>query len=190
MASSPQVIGPCLVHAGVGGSLAAKKPVFFGTCEDSPQVQISHQWEPLFNALGGCRLPSDQSYQGENATIRLDLTRWQEVVRQAVSAAPYPGGIAGFHPFGHLGALMKTEGAYFPLWLQFPYAVTQPAMQAAGMVLGYRFLACRMETDDLGPLSPRPRKVSIVVSAEPLFDSRTLAWKLYDHNMAGVPTFS
>lgn len=179
------VTGPCLVYAGVSGGLA-RRPLFLGTCEDTPRVKIDHEWEPLFNSLGGSRIPMSNTYQGERALVQLDLTRWDQTPRVRIAAVPFYNGLPGFCPFGNLGALAVEEGATYPLWLRFPYSIKQ-AMAAQGMEAGYRFVAARLESDDPGNLNTKGRKISLVFACDRVFIPRNLSWLLYDSNMKGLP---
>ena len=179
------VTGPCLVYAGVSGGLA-RRPVFFGTCEASPRIKLDHEWEPLYNALGGSRVPFDHTYQGARALVQLDLTRWDQTPRVRTAAVPFYSGTPGFNPFGDLGALSVLEGSSYPLWLRFPYSIKQ-AMAAQGMEAGYRFLSARLESDDPGNLDTKARKISLVFACDRVFNPRNLSWTLYDSNMRGLP---
>ncbi len=189
--SSPYVTGPAFLYVGVSGGLTSKAPVFLGTCEDSPEVRINAEWIPLMNALGGSQIGSDTSFQGEKGFVRADLTKYNESVYAVMASRPFFTGTRGVTPFGGLGTLMLTENAYYPLWIQFPYFTTKTVMAAAGLPAGYRFFAAWLEgPDNLGPLSTKPRKLSLVWTCQRVFNATTLAWGLYDSSMAGLPTIN
>jgi len=187
MPTQPFVAGPCFLYTGTG-SLAAKNAEPFCVCEDTPQVRIDSEWEPLYNSLGGSKIPSDQAFQGENAIVRVDTTKWSEDVYLKLAAKPWFSGIRGTHFFGDYGTLMLSEGAYYPLWLRFPYRGTKPAM--ATMPAGYKFVASWLGAgDDLGPLNTKPRRLSLVFVCQRILNPLTLAWTLYNHDMTGLPNF-
>lgn len=190
MPTTPYVGGPAGIFVGVGGGATGRRPLLLGVCEDSPKVQIKREWIPLMNALGGTQLPSDLSYQGENALVRCDFTRWDEDVYAAISCAhsPYGNGVRGTDQFGTLGALAATEGIAYPLTVRLPYAGVKRSY--ANMPPAYRFLQTVLDgPDDLGPLSTRPRRLSLVWQCIRLFNNATLSWTLYDHSIAGLPKF-
>lgn len=183
MPTQPWVAGPSGIYCAV-----ANKPLLLGVCEESPEVNFQRQWEPLYNALGG-RTPSDRSYQGTDALVRVSLTRWSEFVYSRIACVHNPAaGVRGIEEFGSLGTLMATEGAAFALTVRLPYASVKKSY--AGMPPAYRFVAASLDSDSLGPLSTKPRKLSLVFHCQRVFDGRTLAWKLYDHSIAGLPNFN
>ncbi len=182
--SSSQVTGPAFCYAAVGGSIASKQITFLGVCEDTPQVRIKHEYTPLFNSLGGASISSDEAYQGASAFVRLDLTRWTESARQAMSAMPFFTGTPGTSIFGDLGCLMVTESAAYPLIISFPYA-NKAAYAAAGMPAGVTFVAAWMEEDDFGNLNTNARKVSCVMRCRRVFSISTLAWQLFYYGVPG-----
>lgn len=185
--SQPYVTGPCPIYVHVGGGLSSKAPVFFGWTEDTPEIRIDHEFEPLFNALGGGKIPSDQVYQGSHAFLRGDFTRYTQSVYSALQAVPFFTGTPGFCPFGDLGTLMLTEGAFYPITVGLPYA-GKAAM--SGMPAGFRFLACWLEGDQFGLLSTKPRKISLTWTCQRVFNITNLSWTLYDNVTAGLPAVS
>lgn len=184
MASGVFVTGPALIYAGV---TQGRRPSFFGTCEDTPEVLISHEWEPVYNALGGSRIPSDMAYQGQKALVRLGLTKFTQTVHTRIAATPSVfTGIPGYMPFGSLGTLQLTENEFWPLWIHWPY-VTKAVMKAQGLPPGYRFFAARLVDDDAGQQNTKARKISLVLECDRLFNPKNLSWTLYDSDMRGLP---
>ncbi len=188
--SSSFVTGPAYCYAGVGGSISSKSFQFLGTCEDTPQVKIKHEWAPLFNSLGGAAIPADEAYQGATGFVRLDLTRYDEGVRQKTTTMPFFTGTLGTSVFGDLGTLMVTEGAAYPLVISFPY-VAKATYTAAGMPAGITFVAAWLEEDDLGNLNTKGRKISLVFRCRRVFTLSTLSWQLYYYGLpGGLPAIS
>lgn len=133
MAQQLWCTGPALIYAGVGGALGAQTPVEVGTAEAKPTIFIYAEWDQAMNDLGGSKIPFDDSFQGEYAIIRADLTQWDETNLAKCMTRPDFTGTRGFYPFGAIGALMKTEGFAYNLWMKFPY---QSKAAYTGMVAG------------------------------------------------------
>lgn len=177
--------GPALFYAGVGGALGAQIPVEVGTAEAKPTIFLYDEWDSVFNDLGGSKIPFDDSYQGEYAIIRGDLTRWNEPDAMAkIQARPDFTGTRGFYPFGAIGALMKTEGLAYNLWVKFPY---QSKAAYSNMLPGYRFVSAFLYSPDEMPVGVTPRKIACIWVARMLFNPADGSHLLYDSNMAGLP---
>ena len=186
--------GPVDIWVGIGNGLAidggAGSPVFLGHGERGPRISLKHAWEPVFNDLSGSQIPYDYMYEGTEALIFVDLTRWNELVFQEITNLfnsfnrQTPGSDAGTDLAGSRGALVLTEGYYLPLWLHFPYAI-KPAMNT--LPAGYRFRATIMEgPDDRDPLGTSPNKIRLAWHAISLFDPVTGAFTLYDFDMTAL----
>jgi hypothetical protein len=111
-----KVAGPCIHTIGSSGIL--------GTCERTPKVQILREWEDVMNAIGGTRIPSDRTFQGEHALIsslftRFDLSVWTDAKNYGTK----------------YGSLLIQGSWSFSLTLQFPYmgtGFTFPVVELAG----------------------------------------------------------
>jgi hypothetical protein len=187
--------GPAHVFVGVPNGFAAngKTAFYLGTCEDSPRVTLRPAEEAVFNALTGTKIPFDKSFQGEEAFIGLDLTRYNSRVLNLVrkrsvwsatpAATPGPGVFGSFD----LGTLALTEGAAFTCWLVFPYQA-KAVMNVGGMPAGYRFIACTpVGPEELGPLGTRARKEHVMLHAIMAYNPVTGQKLLYDDNLVGLP---
>jgi hypothetical protein len=100
-----KVAGPCNVGIGGGGTI--------GYCERTPKVQILREFEDVMNAIGGTKIPTDRTFQGEHAIINclftlFDLAQW-------VIAKDYGN---------KYGSLLIQGGWTFSLSLAFPYMGT------------------------------------------------------------------
>jgi hypothetical protein len=183
--------GPAHAYVGIigpgGGTTAVS---YLGTCEDAPRIELRPMWDPVFNDLGG-KVPFDESFQGEEAFVNLDLNRYNEGVYAALAARPRPGqGTRGTMVFGDVGALALTENYVFTLLIQFPYAV-KAVMAAGGMPGGYRFPATVLAgPDQLFPLGTKPRKVNLMFHAIRVFNIQDQSFVLYDHNLSGLPAIN
>jgi hypothetical protein len=179
--------GPAIAYVGVGGALGADVPVQFGTAEARPTIVTYDEWLDAYNDLGGVKIPFDDSFQGEFALIRLDVTRWDEDVLRRIQARPSFTGTRGFFPFGTIGALMKTERLYYPLWLKFSY---QSKAAYSNMPAGYRFPVSWLLSPEEMPVGTIPRKVSCIFISRMIFNPVDGSHFLYDENMTGLPSLS
>jgi hypothetical protein len=189
----PFVTGPCGAFVRLSST-----PVFLGHCERSPSVQIRPYYSPVFSDFAGQRVPLDEIYDGEDAVISLDLTRYNEAVYTAMAARPSgmsplgPNAPRGANAPGDIGSLMLLEGYTFDLWLTFPYAakaVFSSGATGGPMPAGYHMPACYLEgPDDLGPLGTTARRLRLNFHALRTFASGSAGtvFSWYDHDMSAV----
>lgn len=188
--ATPFVPGPCLLYAGVD---SGSRPLFLGTAEVSPILQLLPEFDPVMNSLSGVKLPHDKTYQGEHAIIQADVNRLNEVVYAAMSTRVHPqsfGQDRGTDETGDRGTLMIGEGATFPLWLRFPYG-DKTIYQTLGLNAppkGYRFLAAHLMGPDIHEqLNTQARKIRLIWYCLSPYVPATGKHLLYDHNMTGLP---
>lgn len=192
--AQPYCTGPVDLWVGIGGGVGVDggqgSPVFLGHGERGPRISLKHAWEPVFNDLSGSQIPFDYMYEGTEALIFVDLTRWNEEVFQEITNIfnnvnrSTPGTETGFDLAGSRGTLVNTEGYGVKLWLHFPYSV-KPAMDT--LVSGYRFASTILEgPDDRDPLGTSPNKIRCAWHAISLFDAQSGAFLLYDYDMTSL----
>lgn len=192
--AQPYVSGPAHIYVGFKTSPDPTVPgtmFFLGHAERSPKISVRPQYSPVFVSLGGT-VPFDWTYQGEEALIVANLTRWNENIYQAIAAkgrgpaALAAGGASGrgIDLAGEIGSLMVHERIGVTLTLVFPYA-TKAAM--AGQPLGYRFIFAQLENDELDRLGTEARSIPLVFRAARSFNSATGSFVLFDHNITGIP---
>lgn len=190
--AQPYVRGPAHFFVGIG---AGQSPVYLGTAERTPKIQIRPAWSPVFNDIAGQKIPYDWSFDGEEGYVVYPFTRWVDPVWRACQARPRPpiiGGVPGLNVAGDIGTLMNTEGMGYPIWVLFPYAAktaynTQPA--------GYHFFSSwLMGPDDLDRNNTDAALVNGVwyCSRKPTLNiaAAGLDMLLYDYNVAGLPPIS
>ena len=154
--------GPCPLYAGVGLNGA---PVFLGHAERFPRIQIRPRWSDVYCDLSGQSVPYDQVYDGEDAVVTADLTRWNESVYAVMAdrAKTNSNFLAitsrGANGFGEIGSLMVTEGLAYNLYVVFPFAAK--AAYSATMPLGYRFQAAFLQGPDDFELGGTARKLRL-----------------------------
>jgi hypothetical protein len=165
--------GPAFLYVGING-LTNRGPVFVGTDEDGPTIEIGPRYQEVKNDIGGDEA-MDDSYQGRSATIDYNLNRWEEVAIAALEQTnPFSNSLRGTDDPGDVGSLMITEGKAFSLWVVFPYAVTSPIAAIAkaamlGMPAGYHFYATILTTDNHTRLGTKPRRLRFGFKARRLY---------------------
>lgn len=199
--------GPAHLFAAPQGG-GSNSPLYLGTAEKKPDINIITEYEPVMNDLAGQRLPYDRAYSGKEAIISVVLTRMNYHVMAALMTRPNPaagfGGAAGLEPDGvnflnDMGALMGTEGLTYPFWIWFPKAAIAAY---AGMFAGYRFFSCITLGPDRIEPGTEGKKVHLLIQAQrslapagmpvpavgvpALTQTSTSAWLLYDHDMSAI----
>src|SRR5215469_12261507 len=94
--------GPAHIYT---GPLTA--PLYLGTCEESPDIDLMAVEKEVVNSIGGVGIPFDKAYQGEMGLITAVLNRYNESTYQAMAARPrtFQGGIPGTNTAGDVGSL-------------------------------------------------------------------------------------
>lgn len=176
--AQPFVTGPCHLFLGLG---ALGQPLYLGTGERAPWIEIKAEWEPLFNDLGGTKVPIDEAYEGEHGFVGVDLTRWNESVYQLATSRTRHDLQRGLDLSSDIGTLMVHEAAAYPLWVAFPYN-SKPAY--ASMPPGYRFLRAHLLGPDRHePQGTAPKKVRCLWHCLRALTSAVGTLTLYDHDM-------
>lgn len=188
------VTGPCDIfvnYGSLGGVVTP--PLFLGHSERGPRMQVRPQYSSSYVDIGGQKIPFDSVYDGQDAIVSADLSRWDETVYAAISiksGASANNAPAGTDDPGDIGTLMIHEGAAIQVWLRFPHAAK---LAYSTMPAGYRFPVCMLQNDDHNELGTKPRKISLVFHCLREFDvSVTNAFGagrfvLFDHDMSGLP---
>lgn len=158
------VNGPANIWAGVGANGA---PLFVGNVERTVAIEFRPTYTPVMCDLGGQRVPVDQIYDGEDAVISGDLTRFNESVYQLMTTYPgsKQGGAAtrGINVPGDIGSLMLTEGLTFQLWIDCTYKnkAFQAGAAGTGIPRCYHFLNTYCANDSLPTLGTTAKKVNL-----------------------------
>lgn len=163
-------------------------PLYLGTAEDTPTIDIDRAYVPWYDDEGGTSFPADDIYESEQGLVVADISRWNEPV-YAYIACVYnqldPAGGRGYDPPFSVGTSMAYEGATYPLWVQFPYAAK---LLYADMPPCYRFYcASLLGPDRLEPLNHLPSKRRLIWRARRYLNVVNGFAALYDHNMTTPP---
>lgn len=184
--------GPALLYAAFTGS-----PFFLGTCESAPDIELTGEFEPIFNDLAGSRLPMDRIWEGEEGLLNLIITRWNEVISRGLfTTLGGPIGLltaAGSSLLGAIGTIMGQEGETCQMWVAFPFAAKAAY---SDMPAGYHFHSCMA----IGPKKITPgtgvNKRQLIMKAQRKLAATAPAnlasniFTLYDNDMtavAGIP---
>lgn len=161
-------------------------PLYLGTAEVTPRIEIHRGYAGWYDDEGGTTLPADDLYEGEEGLIVADINRWNEpayaFVASIVNRLGAPS-VRGFDAPQSVGSSLTYEGFRYPLWVQFPYAA-KPEFALAGMPACYRFFSCNLLGPDvLEPLSHVPSRRRLVWRARRILSVVTGFAGLYDHDM-------
>lgn len=122
---------------------------YLGTCEEPPDIDKRPAWEPVFNQLGGTKVPFDQLFEGEDALIDATVNRFNMPPQIALddyvrTPGILAGGAAtpGVSEPGDIGTLMLTESRCHVLIVVFPYTAKAAY---AGQEAGYLFPSVLLE---------------------------------------------
>jgi hypothetical protein len=172
-----------------------ESPDFLGHSERGPSFQVRPQYSPVFVDLGGQNVPFDTVYDGEDAMVTVDLTRWNNGLLEIIQDKAGLTGPGSDAP-GNIGTLMVTEGSAYQLYLHFPYAAKAAFSNQTNGALpaGYRFRAAFLETDDSPDLGTKAKKQHLVFHCLRTFDPSVVnafgygELQLFDFEMSGVST--
>lgn len=166
-------------------------PVFFGTAEGYPRHERRAQYMPVKNDLSGRMLPLDMSYQGQDATLSLDMTVWDEGLAMRLHRLPDFVGVTGspavpgVWSFGDMGALMALEGMTCGIYIVYPFA-TFRAAYSSRLVAGYHYF----QAIPFGPMSQEEGAQPMIRNFQfymwPRCDFTTQTFSLFDNNI--LPT--
>ena len=172
--------------------ISSSQILYLGTTVGGPRWQVKRSYRGIPNDLAGGTSgePMDMSYLGQSAIISLDMGRWDPVVMEALDASPnFIRLREGEEIFGDIGSIAGLESAYAVLYIQHPYA-TKPAMQAAGVPAGFRFLrAVMVGPTDFAEQGTVASRRNIIFQTVRAYNHQDGSFKLFDHNMDGVPAF-
>lgn len=182
------VTGPCHIYVGFGtidsSGVASPTTVpsaiyYLGTAERAPVVNFVKQFEDVANDVAGIAFPVDRTYQGEEATTQMTLSRWNEAVYQRLMTGAKPNsGTPGIDTATDLGTALHLEGGSFHTWLHFPY-VTKAYGTIYGMKKGYHFYSSRVASQGVDP-GTKAKKRSVALQFARVFNGSDCTWILYD----------
>lgn len=161
---------------------------YLGTCEYAPHIEILAEYTPVFNDLGGSKIPFDTLYEGEMAHTFAEVNRFSETTLAFAQNRPnhFTSGVRGTNVGGDVGSLILTEKKNISVYVVFPYA---SKAAYAGSPAGYRFpFSVLRSPDKMFPLGTKPRKVAMIFEHLRGFYPATGVFGLYDHVVAGLPT--
>lgn len=97
-----RVSGPVHHFIQFYGNGGAQTPVYLGTAEKTPEYEEHPRYVAVMNSLAGSTLAFDETWDGSNMIIKTTLTRYDQVVYQALRNAPFA---PGYDANGQLGVV-------------------------------------------------------------------------------------
>jgi hypothetical protein len=178
-------------------------PTFLGHSERTPSISIRSQFTDAWSDLGGQSIPTDKMFEGADAMVTFDLTRFNYPVFQSVADRAAPGGpppagslFSGSFAPGEIGSLMQAEGLAPPIWLTFPYSAKAAYGGGATLPAGMRFLSAFLLGPEDYTVGTVPHKIHCIfycmralnITTQNNFGSGQ--WTLFDYNTAGLPAIN
>ncbi len=183
--------GPAFIYVGLG---PANAPLFLGTTEKTPQIQNRPAFKEVFSDSHGQIIPSDMSYQGQDAIVTARFTRFNMstllLLQEYISFTGVLG-VQGMDVAGARGALMLLEDQSYRLWIRYPFASKAVMNTAANgaMPVGRRYLNTYLTNDNLDEIGTNPWAMSLVWHCLSTYTPNFQGGfhSLYDTNMDGLP---
>lgn len=173
-----------------GGSLGT--PLYLGTAKNAPHMSHDPAFIPVMNDIGGQVKCFELMYEGEEAFIVAELSRYKESTYRLLAARHTNinnAGTRGFEPAGAIGALMTTENIAPCLWVRFPYSASKTAFANAtngAMPAGYRFVRANFVGPDQHQIGTQPKHVTVAFHATRQYDSTGGTFTLFDHDVSAL----
>jgi hypothetical protein len=171
--------------AGTANSQAPIPPIYLGTSEFSPYLEVDKQYVPLYNDLGGPLIPFDKAYAGKQAFVAADLTRlnWEGISRIMDDPIFSAGDLDEALNDGSsdTGTLILTEGYAFGLYLVWPYQAVQAYSR---MYKGFHFKGASAPKITINRMGTQPVRVHVSWHCIRVFDGKTKKFSLGDSNIA------
>lgn len=168
-------------------------PMFLGHGERAPEIMDHGAYKPVHTDLSGDQAPHDKLYNGQNVSITMTLSRFDQAALNIMKARSrsisIPSITPGYDAPGAMGMLAATELGTFQMWLAFFYSVKAPYV---GMPPGYNFLQCVLEDSTESGGTQDVRKSPLTISTIRRFnagDSNATgfgSWTSYNYDMTGI----
>lgn len=165
-----------------GGGAEAK---YLGTAEGKPRQEHRPEYVPVMNDLSGGVVPLDYSFQGKSSILSFVLSRWNEAVARAMENSPDPiTNGAGEWALDDVGTFLGLEGKAMEAWVVYPYA---NKAAYATLPAGYHYLQCMVWSPQVIEPGTTPMLRHFLLYAWPKLFIDEKKWKLWDHNITGLP---
>lgn len=160
---------------------------YLGTCVEYPKVQIEQKYKDVQNDIGGDEVPFDAFFAGEEASLEMEINRFDYAVLNSISNSPRfnrPGGLARGQS-GRLdrGLFALANQQTYELWLRFGFFGT-PNVTDAGMIPGYYFYACVTAGHFPDPIGLRDHVVKLAIKPMNWWSAADGAFRLYSTDPA------
>lgn len=168
----------------------------FGTCEGYPKHERRPDYMQLMNDVSGRKKPMDMSFQGEDATISLNMTVWDEGIAQMIDQYADLSGVTGLatpgsYAFRDVGSLMGFEQFAMQVWIVYSYGFAvsgtpKVAYASGGLPAGYHYRQCIPFAPHGTEEGAQPMMRNINFYAWPLANFQASRFTLYDNDMSAV----
>lgn len=132
MATQFYSTGPCYIQVSTGGTAGSQTLAHLGWSEAGFKITIFGYFEPVMCDIGGNKVGTDYTFQGQDAYITGDINKYDETVMQQWQARCFSN-TTGNIATGLIGGLMLASNQAQRLLLVCPYAALtgQTTQQAA-----------------------------------------------------------
>ena len=150
-------------------------PIYLGTAESTPTYKETPHYVAVMNSLAGSTLPFDETWDGNNMVIETVLTRYDNIVFQALRDAPFaPGanasgylGVVGLETRLSRGTLMYARLPRLILWNSF----FGTANAFADDLPGYIFYAAKLNNSLPGQGGTNANKLGLTFECTSIFQT-------------------
>lgn len=150
---------------------------YLGTCEKSPGITTQNLKEDVMNDIGG-ETPISFTNQGQTATLKMTLNRYDEAVFEKIALGLYGAGNRGEITKGQMGALAQGMLFDFDLLFYFPFhqGFLGGRSSTTSHPEGIHFVSVVPTRETLDEMGTRARKVMLELRCIPkLYFSNTNA---------------
>jgi len=159
---------------------------YFGTCEMVPQYEEKKNFAPVMNALSGAMLPFNELYQGTDWAVSMNLTRYDELVAQALKTAPFPlvANTPGTDSYISRGSLMYERFANEVVVVNTFYGTANAVVND---LPGYRFYVGLYMGGNPSPGGTLANQLAVTFLCRNIFDPSTRSFSLYTNTLPSLP---
>lgn len=182
------VNGPAGLYIGApSGAGQMSAPAYFlgygrGGQAGGVDIDIDDGEEEVYTDLSGDKIPFDILMYAERATIKCDLTQFNEAVLTPILAR-LGGGTPGSYPALADGSLMLTEGKSFRLLIDTPFKVKPAFLTMAGP---FNFFNAWVMGSVPRSIGNKQSVIRLAFGALPTRNLATLSSILFDNNANGI----
>ena len=185
------VTGPIHLFAGTPANAftspaTVAKTWYIGTTETQPQIKHEKQWLPVFNSIGGRKVPFTQLYQGEIGQLGFLLNRFSNAGYTAMRLAGGPdgntvsnAGVGYESSYARGGAGLGRMSMQLWLLYEFGFGAATPGSAGpattAGLPRGRTYFGCMLGPHEIAKSGTSEEALLLVFTALPLYYGTSFA---------------